>query len=43
MFVYYFSDGEVVESEKGLPIKEITKNQIEHGELLVVKELKDEQ
>ena len=41
MFVYYFSDGEAIKSEKGLPIKEITRNQIEHGELLKVKEIKE--
>lgn len=42
MFRYIFADGECVESE-GLPMKEVTKLQIEHGLLETVKEVKREQ
>lgn len=41
MFRYIFVDGECVES-RGLPQKEVTKLQVEHGELISVKEVRDE-
>lgn len=41
MFRYIFADGECVES-RGLPQKEVTKLQVEHGELVTVKEVRDE-
>lgn len=41
MFRYIFADGECIES-RGLPQKEVTKLQVEHGELISVKEVRDE-
>lgn len=41
MFVYYFTDGETIKTEKGLKLSDILKEKKEHGELKKVKEIKE--